>query len=647
MKLESEEAIRILPQIEDPFYRSEILRELAKKFSTTDKKRGLDLAEKIPLEPIKMRATVEILNQWMDQDRKKIVEIYQKTLPVISSISDPYRRALTLIQIGKEWKRLEQGKETLLFDLALKAAREIPSHSLRTEILESLSGEWKNLDGKKSQAILNEIDPSVIRVRKLLEEIQLWSKTDPSKVLQWAEKMPSTFPLEKAWALREIGSVMKKGNPSLSFDLYEKALILALSFPEGSRRDQSLSPLAKEIVLLNREKTLQRFLQIEGQETRDFLLREAGTHLIKEDPLWFLRFVREISEGSLRLPLYQKMADEETKRPSSQKREKLLLFSHWGQGRLKAKKDELQAIPYYEKALREIENIPDPQDRSYLLSALVTDWTLIHEEKALKVAEKIHSNHSEPFSYALLQIGTQLRKWNRKEAHSLFQRALSSSSQIQNPLLRAKRLLQIAQEWQVLDQEKGKEILKVAEREARKGLPPIEAEKILYEILLAQANLKPEDIFTIGQQSGSPPLQAKIMIETARRLSKITIEENLNTLEKVYQFAQTSKNPSLLSEIGVAWSSLDMKKGLEIIGQVDSREIRLKSLRRIAKKSNIEKQKVESLLKKAMEEALLIDDLKEKIKAFKEIAGDWVSIDKEQAKAIYRLTYRMIEKATF
>jgi hypothetical protein len=56
-----------------------------------------------------------------------------------------------------------------------------------------------------------------------------------------------------------------------SFDLYENSLTLALTFPEGSRRDKSLSPIAKEMVLLNQEKTLQRLLQIEGQETRDFL----------------------------------------------------------------------------------------------------------------------------------------------------------------------------------------------------------------------------------------------------------------------------------------------------------------------------------------------------------------------------------------
>jgi hypothetical protein len=647
IKLEPEEAIRILPKIEDAFYRSEILRELAKQFSLKDKKKGLHLAEKIPLETFRMEAIVEIIGQWMDQDRKKIGEIYQKALPVILSISDPYQRALILIQIGKDWKKLEQGKEIFLFDLALKATKEITSPSMRAEILETLAEEWKNLDRKKSGIILDEIDLSVSQVRKLLEEIQLWSKTEPFKALPWAEKMPPSFLLEKASAFREVATGMKKVNPSLSFGLYEKALTLGLTFPDGSRRDKSLSPLVKEMVLLNREKTLQRLLLIEGQETRDFLLREAGNHLVREDPLWFLKFVREISEGSLRLPLYQKMADEETKRPSSQKRATILFFSHWGQGRLKAKKDELRAVPHYEKALQEIEKVPDLQDRSNLLSALVTDWTLIDEEKALKVAEKIPSNQAEPFSYALLQIGTHLRKFNRKEAHSLFERALLSSSQIQNPLLRAKRYLQIAKEWQVLDQKRGREILERAEKEARKGLPINKIEGVLYEILLTQIHLKPDHIFRIGQQSGSPLLQAKILIEVANRLSKITIEENIKTLEAAYPFAQASKNPSLLGEIGIAWSSLDMKKGLEIINQVGSREIRLDSLRRIAKRSTIEKQQANSLLGQASEEALRIDDLKEKIKTLKEIAGDWLSIDKEQAKRVYRLTYRMVEKATF
>lgn len=494
---------------------------------------------------------------------------------------------------------------------------------------------------------MDEIDSSVIWVRKLLEEIQLWSKTDPSKALSWADTFPPSFPMEKAMAQREVAIAIQRENPSLSMDLLERSLNRALIFPEGPKQRKLLLQWVKEMASLNKERTLQRLLQIEDPDIRDLLLREAGNGLIKEDPSWATKVIREISESSLRIPLYQKVADEEGKTPPS-KRPELSLFHHWGLGRLKAKKDELQAIPHYEKALQEIEKISHLHDQSYLLSALATDWTLIHEEKALKVAQKIHSDHFEPLSYALLQIGTQLRKWNRKEAHPVFQRAVSSASQIQKPLLRAKRLLQIAQEWQALDQEKGKEILKRAEREIRKYSPLCEGEGVLYEILLAQTRLESGNIFTIAQQCKSPFLRSKILLENAKRLSKMTIEENIKSLETAYQYAQNSKNLRLMAEIGEAWFSLDKKKGVEIIDKVDSKEIRLKSLRRIIKKGDLKKEEVNGLLRQATQEALEMDDPNEKVKALKEIAHDWTSVNKGQAKNLYHMAYRLIkERGTF
>jgi hypothetical protein len=643
VNLDAEEAIRNLSQVEDPFYRSEILGELTKQFSLKDKKRGIEFAEKIPLDLMRMKILVEIVSRSMDHDREKVLQIYRKTLPILSSISDPRTKALTLIQLGRDWKKLEQGREAFLFDSALKAAREIPSPSLRAEVFEALAEEWRNLDRKKSETILNEIDPSVARSRILLEEIRLWSKTDPSEALQWIETLPDAFSLEKATAYQEVARGMRKAEPSLAFDLFKKAMTLTLSFPDQGKRNRSLSPLLKEMVLLNRERTLQQLLQMEDLETRDILLREAGTSLIKEDPLGSMKFIREISEASLRLPLYQKMADEEVKRHPSQKKHDLVLFSHWGIGRLKSKKDELHAIPHYEKALHEMEKVIDLQDRSYLLCALAADWSLIQEDRALKIAENIPADHPEPLSFALLQVGTQLRKWNRKEAPPLFQMGLSEASRIPSPSFRSKRLFQIAKEWQVLDHDKGKEILKMAEKEARKG--PDRDGGILYEILLARASPEPSAILAISQQKDPPILRAKILMEVARQLTKNTIEEEIKSLESAYLFAQASKNPTLLGEIGVAWSSLDVKKGLEIIDQAGSREIRLKALRRIAEKSHIDKQQAESLLREASEEALRMDNLKEKIRSLKEIAGDWLSIDQEEAKAVYRLTYRLVEKA--
>jgi hypothetical protein len=374
---------------------------------------------------------------------------------------------------------------------------------------------------------------------------------------------------------------------------------------------------------------------------RDFLLREAGIALIKEDPLWAMRPANEISEGSLRIGLYQKIADGILKHRGTTQPEQRAL-SQWGMGREKAKKNESQAAGHYEKALEEIESIKDTRERSYLLGGLTADWAPINEEKALQVAKKISSDFSEPLSYALLQVGTQLRKWNRKEAHSIFQRAFSSATEIQDPSLRVQRLLQLAEQWQILDREKAKEVLKKAEREALKGLSPDDkGERVLAKIYLSQVNLEPNTVSTIVQQVKTSSLKAKILLESARDLSKVSLEENLKTLEKSFQFAKASNNPRIMSEIAVAWFAVEPDKGLEILAQLEAKEIRIKTLRRMAKQSGPLRTR---LIERAAQEALGIDGLNEKIQFLKEIAGDWVEIDKEKAKTLYHTVNRIVEK---
>ena len=103
-----------------------------------------------------------------------------------------------------------------------------------------------------------------------------------------------------------------------------------------------------------------------------------------------------------------------------------------------------------------------------------------------------------------------------------------------------------------------------------------------------------------------------------------------------------------MSEIAIAWSALEPNKGLEILSQIEPKEIRIQTLRRMAKQSNSSgKEEVNRLLKQATQEALEIDGLKERIKSLKEIANDWVAIDKEQAKTVYRMAYCIVEKAVF
>jgi hypothetical protein len=642
VKLEPQEALRILPQVQDPFYRSEVLAQLAIRFSHIDKREGLKLAEKIPLEDIRTKVIVDIINLWMEQDRDEVSSLYAQSLPMASSISDPYTRTLILIDLGKNWGRWMRGREGAVLNLALESAGQISSPSRKAEVLEALAEAWKKSDQAKAETILNRIDPSLTHVRKSLEEIRLWSKIDPMKAFQWAEALSSDFPLEKAVAFKEVAAGMKKAQPSLALNIFEKGLVTTLTLPEGLQQSKLLSELIREAALLDREKTFRGLLQVGDREMRDFLLREAGMALIKEDSFWAMRAANEISEGSLRLALYQKIADGMSNRRRLTQPEQLAL-SQWGIGRKKAKKDESQAVPHYEKTLHEIERVTDRRERSHLLSGLAAEWAPINEEKALQVAKKISSEFSEPFSYALLQVGSQLRKWNRREAQSVFQGAFTSATQIQDPSLRVQRLLQLAHQWETLDREKAKEVLKRAESEALKNLSLHDkGEKILAENYLAQVNLEPDRVLTVAQNARTPHLKAKILLERAKDLNRVSSEENVNALEKSLQFAKTSKNPRMMSEIAVAWFALEPNKGLDILAQVEPKEIRISTLRRMARQSNSLRTR---LLEEATQETLGIDGLNEKIKFLKEVASDWMEIDKEKAKSVYHMIYRIVEKA--
>ena len=166
-KVDPPEALRLLSQIKDPFYRSEILRQLAEQFSHQDRKKALELAERIPLEPLRIQTTVKIIGQGIQPDRERVYAIYREVLQTAQFLPDPYARALSLIELGKDWGRLEKGRETFPFELALKSADQISSPSYKAEILEILAAAWKNSDPAKGQAVLGRIDPSVVSVREI------------------------------------------------------------------------------------------------------------------------------------------------------------------------------------------------------------------------------------------------------------------------------------------------------------------------------------------------------------------------------------------------------------------------------------------------------------------------------------------------
>lgn len=653
-RLDPGEAFRILPKITDPYYRSEILGELVRELSKKDKRKALDLVEKIPLEDLRIQIMVGVIKQWMPKEHDKISSLYREALHASLSISDPFNRALMQIELGKNWGRLEPGKGALALNWALKSAREISSAGMKAEILEILAESWKNSDKTRAQKILGAIDPSAIRARKSLEEIRLWAKTHPEKALRWAEGIPAAFPLEKATALKEVANSLKKTQPVFAFDIFEKALGQVRTLPEEPKGRKLLSQLVVEAAFLNKEKIFRRILQIPDRETRDLLLREVGSAWAREDSLWAFKAANEISESVWRLPLYQKIAEREAKNLASPKPDRLnqpalRALSQWGLGRERAKKEESQATPFFEKALEEVGKIQYSRAQSYLLSGLAADWASIDEEKALRVAEKISPDFPEPLSYALLQVGTQLRKWNRRGAQPVFQRTFSAAVQIPNASLRARRLLQLAQQWQILDPARGQQVLKRAENEARKNISlPGKDEKILTDIFLTQARLDLAAVLSKARKAGSASIEARVLLESAKALHKGSIDQNTKALEKGLQFAQRKKNPRLTAEIATAWSSLEPAKGLEVLAQVEPKEIRVQTLCQMAWQSvslRKEREEGKGLLERATQEALGIDGLGEKIRSLREIARDWVGLDKERAKATYLQAYQIAEKA--
>jgi hypothetical protein len=320
-------------------------------------------------------------------------------------------------------------------------------------------------------------------------------------------------------------------------------------------------------------------------------------------------------------------------------------LSSWGKGREAAKREERKAVPFYQQALEEIERLKDPREKACLLGGLAVDWAGIDEKKAREVAEKIGAGEfAEPYSYALLQIAAQYRKWSRKEAEAQFARTLSAAEKIGDPSLRAQRLIQTAREWKTINAGKGKEVLSRALGEARKISGP--QEPILLQVLLTQAGWEPDDTVSTAKSGSSPAMQARILLEGAKVLKAQAIDEKIKTLEKALLLAQREKNFRLMAEVAVSWFALVPQRGLEIQRQIEPRDLRVTTLRRMAQSAAVSPLKEEGrgLLDQASEEASKAEGTTEKLQLLREIAADWAAIDKERAKAIYLKAYQIAEK---
>jgi hypothetical protein len=523
--------------------------------------------------------------------------------------------------------------------MALKTTEVIPNLSARAEVLETLAAAWKAFQPDTAPVIMSRIDPSVTGVQKTMGEVRLWAKTDPAKAGKWAESIPDSFPYEKAVALREVAANWKKSQPKAALSLLEKALQLVSFIPEGARKNRVAAELAAEAASVDKEWTLRWISQVPDPSLRDLLCKGAGNFWAAEDPVYALKAAGEISESSLRLPLYHKAAE------SSARKALLSFLSSWAVGREKAKREGPEAVPFFEEALQGIEKVSVAKERAYLLCGLAADWTAIDEKKALQIVEKIPANEfPEPHSYALLQIAGQYGKWSRKEAELLFPKSLTAAEKIGDPSIRAQRMLQIARQWKPISPEKGIEVLGKALLEARKGGSPAQ-EPIILEILQTQASWEPEKSALIAKSSGSAATQARILLEGSKVLRTRLIDEKTKILEQALQLARKDKNERLMGDVAAAWFALVPRKGLDVLGQVENRDLRVQTLRRMAHgNGSLPREEARRLLDQAADEAARIEGIKEKIHLLKEVASDMTPIDKERARATYLKAYQIAEK---
>jgi hypothetical protein len=612
------EAGRHLPRIHDPLLRSEVEAVLTERMADQNPEEALKVSGHIPGEFQRARSVLKILNKKFPRDVEAANSLFQEAKKAGGNVSEPYSRALFLADLGRSWGRIDRAREAAAYEEALIACKEISSPSLKAEALETLSSAWKNSDKARAQAALEAVDPAVFRAREMAAEIRLWARTDFGKARQAAESIPGNFPVEKAQALKELGAAVKKVQPALGIEIFEKALASALAIPEGGSKEKILTQILGEAASLDADKVLAMAQTVSDREMKDRLLKETGMGLTKdESPAALsgaLKIAKAISESSLRTPVYQKAADRLAKGPAKGNGADptiLAALSAWGKAREAARLEETEAAPVFERALGEIGKISEAKERAFLLAAMIGDWAQAEEGRAFKAAETIAPDMAEALSYGLLQAGVQFRKWSRKEAEGAFEKTLKAAEKISDSHLQGKRMMQIAREWQLFNPEKGKEVL-------RKAAEP------------------PQSAYA----------RAKSVLDWAKLFYKESIDNQLKALEKATQLAQENKHPILLSESSLIWSNIDWGKSQEVIGQIDSKEARVKALCAAAgRKAKSDPALTASLLERASREALTAEGLQEKIAALRGVAAEWARLDKSKARETYQVILQTAEKA--
>jgi hypothetical protein len=140
-------------------------------------------------------------------------------------------------------------------------------------------------------------------------------------------------------------------------------------------------------------------------------------------------------------------------------------------------------------------------------------------------------------------------------------------------------------------------------------------------------------------------MQARILLEGSKVLRTRLIDEKTKILEQALLLARKEKNERLMGEIAAAWFGLAPRKGLEILGQMESRDLRVQFLRKMAQgNGSLPRGETRRLLDQAADEAARIEGTKEKIHLLKEVASDMAPMDKERARATYLKAYQIAEK---
>jgi hypothetical protein len=97
--------------------------------------------------------------------------------------------------------------------------------------------------------------------------------------------------------------------------------------------------------------------------------------------------------------------------------------------------------------------------------------------------------------------------------------------------------------------------------------------------------------------------------------------------------------------VAAAWFALVPRKGLEILGQMESRDLCVQSLRRMAQgNGSLPREETRRLLDQAADEAARIEGTKQRIQLLKEVASDMMPMDRNRAWATYLKAYQIAEK---